>query len=52
MQKTMFYAILCTCSIMVFFFLFFWKGYVTFFAKKITEEKEASFFEKEITECK
>ena len=45
--------ILCTCSIMVFLlFFFFWKGYVTFFAKRKTEEKEASFFEKEITECK
>ena len=31
---------------------FFWKGNVTFFEKKKkTEEKEASFYEKE-TECK
>ena len=53
MQKTMFYAILCTCSIMVFFFCFFLEGLCDFFCKKKkTEEKEASFFEKEITECK
>ena len=35
---------------MAFFFL---KGNMTFFAKKKkTEEKEASFYEKETTECK
>ena len=32
--------------------IFFWKGNVAFFAKKKTEEKEASFYEKETTECK
>ena len=36
-----------------FFFCFFLEGLCDFFCKKKkTEEKEASFFEKETTECK